>query len=297
MAVNQGTPWCAGRLDEAAGPHRLLFGRMYEDAEIECAAFRGKQYVFCIASAGDTAFRLSQEHDVVACDINPAQLAYAEGRLRGSEIEMGDAERAMNFARHFMPLVGWRRKTLQEFLSLSDVEEQTSFWQKRLDTQRFRAGFDALLSRPVLRSIYSPRLLSILPSRFGAIMRSRLAQGFSRHPNSANPYARMLLLGEKDGEARLRAAHVRLVLDDAASFLETCPRRSFDAFALSNILDGVSDGYRARLCRAVRSAATEDAVIVLRSFAEPPPGMAQNIADSDRSLLWGIVVARSAQEF
>ena len=57
---------------------------MYEDAEIERVAFHGKGRVFSIASAGATALRLADQHEVVACDINPAQLAYAERRAAGA---------------------------------------------------------------------------------------------------------------------------------------------------------------------------------------------------------------------
>ena len=74
------TAWQTGRLGASRGPQRLLFGQMYEDAEIERVAFRGKSRVFSIASAGATALRLADQHEVVACDINPAQLAYAERR-------------------------------------------------------------------------------------------------------------------------------------------------------------------------------------------------------------------------
>jgi hypothetical protein len=81
--VKPETAWTAGRLGPFHGPLRLLFGQMYEDAEIEREAFAGKDRVFCIASAGSTARRLADEHDVVACDINPVQLAYAERRARG----------------------------------------------------------------------------------------------------------------------------------------------------------------------------------------------------------------------
>ena len=291
------TAWQAGRLHSAKGPNRLLFGHMYEDAAVERAAFAGKGNVFCIASAGSTALSLADEHEVVACDINSAQLAYAERRARGGAAEMGDAERAMSFARVFMPLVGWRAEVVRDFLALADLPQQMTFWHEHLDTRRFRAGFDALLSRAILRAAYAPRFLSFLPSGFGAVMRQRLERGFARHANAFNPYAAALLLGKSTDEPLPRLAHIRFALGDAASFLESCAPRSFDAFALSNILDGAELSYRSRLFRAVRRAATDDAVVVLRSFAEPPPELETNQAESDRSMLWGAVDIRSAQAF
>jgi hypothetical protein len=266
---------------------------MYEDAEIDSEVFSGKGRVFCIASAGDTARRLADEHDVVACDINPAQLAYAKRRAAGGPPETGDAERAMSAARTFMPLVGWTRERLCAFLALSDLTEQVAFWQQHLDTRRFRAGLNLLMTRTILRAVYAPQLLSSLPPDFGRVLHKRLECGWSRHPNARNPYARALLLGiSGDDQLPRTSQNIRFVEGDAASWLEACPPHSFDAFSLSNILDGAEPAYRTRLTRAVRRAATDGAVVVLRSFAEPQPGLEHNRAECDRSLLWGIVDVR-----
>lgn len=291
------TAWQSGRLHSTRGPHRLLFGRMYEDAEIERAAFEGKRRVFCIASAGDTALRLADRHEVVACDINPAQLAYVQRRAAGAPRETGDAERAMNFFRAFAPLVGWRKSLVRAFLELSDTAEQMSFWRDQLDTRRFRAAFDALMSRGALRAVYQPRLLTVLPPGFGAVLRKRMERAFANHPNAENPYARALLLGESAVEPAPATKNIRFVPGDAASCLESSPADSFDAFTLSNILDGAEPAYRARLSEAVRRAASEDAMVILRSFAEPPPDLAANHAHRDRSLLWGVVDIRQGQTF
>jgi S-adenosylmethionine:diacylglycerol 3-amino-3-carboxypropyl transferase len=270
---------------------------MYEDVEIERAAFEGKRRVFCIASAGDTALKLAETHEVVACDINPTQLAYAQRRAGGAPPEAGDAERAMNFLRTFMPLVGWRRERLHTFLNLCDVAEQMSFWRDHLDTRRFRAAFDALMSPAILRATYQSQLLTVLPPKFGSVLRKRLERTFANHPNATNPYAKALLLGESELEPVSKFPNIRFVQADAASCLESSPAHSFDAFTLSNILDGAEPSYRTRLTQAIRHAATEDAVVVLRSFGEPPPDLTTNQAHLDRSTLWGVVDIREAISF
>lgn len=279
------------------GPFRLLFGQMYEDVEIECAAFSAAERVFCIASAGDTAIRLAGRHEVVACDLNPIQLQYARARVCGARPRMGDAERLIEMVRTLAPLAGWRTSVLEEFLKMRNLSAQTVYWQEHLDTPLFRLGCDTLLSRIALRAIYSAMFLHVLPPHFGRVIRRRLARGFSFHENAWNPYARMLLLGELMDLPLEHAARIEFVHNDAASYLESCPTGSFDGLSLSNIMDGASPAYRARLACAVQHAASRRAVVVWRSFAEPRILAGTNLAEDDRSLLWGIVDVRPARDF
>jgi len=291
------TVWERGRFDGRVGPSEVLFGRMYEDASIELDTFRPGSRVFCIASAGCTAMKLAPHHEVVAVDINPVQLAYANRRFDGDLGFRGKAERVMDFARFFGPLAGWWPLRVRAFLGLDDPIEQMEYWQRQLNTWRFRTAVDALFSVTTLRSVYAPRFLDFLPKRLGAVMRGRMERCFGRHPNRSNPYARSLLLGELSSDPPPpEAKHIRLVHADAASFLESEPPGSFDAFTLSNILDGVDDAYRQRLFAAMKRAATPEAATVLRSFGDASINSPANRAADDRAMLWGSVLVRPADE-
>lgn len=287
------TVWERGRLDARVGPRQVLFGRMYEDAQIELDAFESRNRVFCIASAGCTAMKLAPRHEVVAVDINPIQLAYAQRRIDGDPGFRGRAERIMDFLRFFAPLAGWWPSRVRAFVDLDDPEAQMSFWNRELDTWRFRKGIDLLFSVTALRSVYSPRLLQFLPKRLGAVMRGRMERCFARHPNRTNPYARSLLLGELSAEPPPpEAKDIRLVQADAADYLEQQSPGSFDAFSLSNILDGVDEAYRQRLFAAVKRAAAPGALTVVRSFGQAEVRSPWNRAEEDRSMLWGSVLVR-----
>ena len=288
--MNPATPWKSGRFDLRGGPQKILFGRMYEDTAIEVAAFAPGSRVFCIASAGCTAMRLAEQHEVTAVDINPVQLAYAQARVAGAPPRVGSAERIVSMGRTLLAPFGWRRATLAKFLALEQPAAQIRFWQQHLDTRGFRVATDTLFSVKRLRSVYAAPFLAFLPDRFGCVMRARLARCFATHANRTNIYAHALLGGDVvDQPAPPQAAAIRFACADAAAHLEGCPRGSFAGFTLSNILDGASSAYRARLFAAVKRAATPKAMVVLRSFAEPAAPTATNLAARDRSILWGIV--------
>lgn len=280
------TPWQSGRLGPGSG-QRLLFGQMFEDPALELDAFRHRDRIFCIASAGDIALALAPHHDVVACDINAMQLAYAQRRLLGAPRETGDADRLLTLARRARPLIGWGDELLRRFLSLTHGSDQVSYWRHHLDTWRFRTGLTVLLSRFALAFTYRHSLRRALPRDFSQVLHDRLERGFSRHPNASNPFARALLLGEP-APSLPPAPAVTLVHADAAAYLEACSPGSFDGFTLSNILDGADAAYRRRLVQAVRHAASKDALVLTRSFAEPLSTL-DNHAPQDRALLWGAI--------
>lgn len=294
-------PW--RRSPFRAASNRIAFGQTYEDCAIELRAFKAHSRVFAIAGAGSTARALAAAgHDVTAVDINPQQLAYAQSRTAGPA-QAGTAERLLAFGRSMARLAGWSRGRLAEFLSLSDCQEQTEFWDRWLDTRPWRAAVDTLLSPPLLALGYAGPFVRSLPRDFGRIIRERLRRGWATHANRSNPYAASLLLGTPTAEpwpsskSGPPAYPIRFACADAAEFLENSPPSAFDAFALSNIGDGASAESMHRLQLAVEHAAAPDAVIVWRTFLEPCSNTAMNLAAKDRSLLWGALnVCRVADD-
>ena len=267
---------------------------MYEDPAIELEAFAPYSRVFCIASAGCTARTLSAAgHNVTAIDINPRQILYAKARAAGAPIREAAAERLLSRARTLLPLLSWTESRRREFLSLRDPSDQLRYWHRTLDSNRWRAAIDTLLSASLLRLAYASPFLTALPRDFGAHVRARLARTWANHANHSNPYAWRLLLGEVSGDAPFAAEPptppIQFVCADAVAYLEASDAASFDAFSLSNIADGAPPSYVQRLYSAVKHAAAPDASIVIRSFAEPTTAAENNRAARDRSLLWGVV--------
>ena len=120
---------------------------------------------------------------------------------------------------------------------------------------------------------------------------------FGRHSNRHNPYARMLLLGKPIPDISTMCPNqIRLATADAADFLERQAAGRFNAFSLSNILDGTDAAYAERLFRALGHAASSDALVVLRSFREPGSDLSDNRAADDRSMLWGTVSVWTAAD-
>lgn len=276
---------------------RILFGQMYEDVALEMKAFTGYRRVFCIASAGCSAIAMAAEHEVTAVDINPDQLAYAEARAAGSPIQIGRAERAMSAGRRLVRMAGWTPKRLERFVRLSSCEEQLRFWKSHLDRRLFRLLFDTSLAAALIAVRRLTPANSRVPQHgLGGVMRRRLERSLGRFPNAQNPYARRLFLGDERGTQPATAA-VSFKCADAAAFLESCPAGSFDAFSLSNILDGATVRYEQRLKAAVTWAASPNAVVILRSLREPQTENEKQVAAEDRAMIWGSIFRGPVNSF
>lgn len=272
----------------AWGSGRLLFGRMYEDVSVELEVMPENGRIFCVASAGCTALALARSgRAVTAVDVNPAQVEYVRARAGGAPPRDGTVDRLLSALRALAPLAGWTPVLIRRFVALDETAEQLAFWRSRLDTRRFRAALATVLRPLTLRSIYAGELVASLPARFDTVLRRRLERGFGTHANRTNPYVRQLLLGERALEAG--PADVAVHCADAAAFLEAVPLASFDGLSLSNVLDGATPAYCARLAAAASRAAAPGAVIVVRTLAEPASPEEDAWAVRDRSFLWGAI--------
>jgi len=288
MPEKSSTPWRGGPF--RAQRNGLIFGQMYEDSRIELRAFKSQSRVFCIASAGCTARALAAGgHHVTAVDINPLQLSYASSRAAGAPPQKGTADRMMALGRWLAGVAGWTRTKLKAFLDLSDTAQQLEYWDAELDTTILRTLVDSLLAPQSLRLRYADPFIDAVPTNFGLRLRQRLRLGWAHHLNRSNPYAASLLLGALPVDPGTPSAPIRFICADAAEFLESCPSSQFDAFTLSNIGDGADQNYLRRLRSAISHAAPPGAIVVTRSFSDPPSSTGPNRALEDRSLLWGVV--------
>jgi S-adenosylmethionine:diacylglycerol 3-amino-3-carboxypropyl transferase len=288
LQTHESTQWLPGAF--RTFPRQLAFGETYEDPAIELQAMAPRSRVFSIAGAGYTAQALAGAgHRVTAVDISPAQLDYARARIAGGPARAGAAERLLGAGRHLAALCGWTRRKLDIFLELASSSEQVDYWDRELDTLKWRALVDTLLAPRILRLCYRGPFVRSLPSGFGPIIRRRLRRGWASHLNRFNPFAALLLVGKPLPVAAPTASPIRFVLADAAEFLEGCAPGSFDAFTLSNIGDGASSAYMRRLHAAVERAAAPEAIVISRSFGEPADSVGTNLAAIDRAMLWGTV--------
>ena len=111
----------------------VRYANCWEDADILCAALNptpGKR-ILSIASAGDNAFALAADGaEIVACDLNPAQIACAE--LKAAAIRLLDYRSVLDFL-GIQDAAGGSRTRIYETLRSELPSAYRSFWDTRKD--------------------------------------------------------------------------------------------------------------------------------------------------------------------
>jgi len=295
MTVPASTPWAGGRFDGRTGPPRLLFGRTFEDSGIERLLFPTTGRVLCIASAGDTPRALATVgREVIAVDINPAQIDETRRRLAGRPARHGAADRLLVLGRAALVPLGWRPARVAAFCQLDHPDEQRRAWND-LASRSVRTVVRAGLSPRMLRLAYGDTFASTVPPRFGDELLDRIGRRIESCANRDNPWLSLLLTGTWTAPEPPRpAAPVDLRTGDVADVLEHLPMGSLDGISLSNVLDGPDRSYADRLLAVAQRAGRPGAPIIVRSFLETHDIEARRLADADRSLLWGAITVHRA---
>lgn len=291
-------PW---RTAGAGGDRqRVLFGVSYEDERIELDAFAGARRVCLVATSGEVVAACADAgHEVVAVDLNPAQLDYARQRIAGGPTRRGSAQLVMDTVRQGLTAVApaWRSRHLVQHLLHDDGPAARKHWDETLDSRAFRAVLKASL-KPGLRLgvIARPELFGFLPPRFHDVIRERVADGLARHGMAGNRFAWRLLAGRELPGWHLPTVDADAItwqVADIATHLESVPAGSYDGVSLSNVVDGLPNAFARRLLVAARHAVRKGGPIIWRTFSNPGlPG--PGLAGDDAAMVWGQVQVEAA---
>ncbi|MGO1974144.1 MAG: hypothetical protein ACTH2Q_14410 [Propionibacteriaceae bacterium] len=279
---------------------RILFGVSYEDERIELDAFADASRVCLVATSGEVVAACAAAGlDVVAVDLNQAQLDYARERVAGGSTRRGSAQLVMDTLRQGLTAVApaWRPRHLVPHLLHDDGPAARKHWDETLDSRAFRAVLKASL-QPGLRLgvIARPELFGFLPPRFHRVIRQRMADGLERHGMAGNRFAWRLLAGRELPGWQLPAVDADALtwqVADMAAHLETVPAGSYDGVSLSNVVDGMPNHFARRLLVAARHAVKRGGPIVWRTFSNPGLPGAGRVAD-EAAMVWGQVQVEAA---
>jgi S-adenosylmethionine-diacylglycerol 3-amino-3-carboxypropyl transferase len=273
----------------------LKFAVVREDPALEARliARLDAKAVVLVASGGCTALSLSRLHpalEVVAFDLNSAQLAHVEdkraaaaaGDLARLNVEDDRAE-GLNQKGAFEGLFRVLRGFLEEFVTTR--EEIASVFSGALDERTrlarleewFRspywpAAFGTTFNDAFLVAMFGPEAIQhAAPGSYPAYFQSAFERGLSRADASRNPFLQHILLGfyRRDdappyvyvgGASSKRPTLVR------GSLLDVEDLARFELFSLSNVFDWSTDGLVEEWARTLARHARPGSAILIRQL-------------------------------
>ncbi|MBC7922491.1 MAG: DUF3419 family protein [Ferruginibacter sp.] len=338
--------WQKGNLGQSSGrrtqpppPPAIVFGQVREDPLPELLALREMSHpraVFCVASGGCTAFALllAGSPSVVACDINPAQIALVELKkavlaipdpatvrraffesaidaharvadalseevrifwranaslLKDGLHHSGLVDRKLRLAIQLFYALVHSHVTTKRMLGFDTLATQRAFFNRVWRSRRWKACFQLLTNRRLLRLVYGKEVLDALPANFAGEIQRQVEEALVHSVSIANPYLWQTFLPGIFPPAsafpdylqdlslhRIRPSLPNLILrtGDAAQTIRESTV-SFDLYALSNLLELVSPAYAEALAETIAQRANPGALIFLRFIFTPPAAVVQ----------------------
>jgi S-adenosylmethionine-diacylglycerol 3-amino-3-carboxypropyl transferase len=190
------------------------------------------------------------------------------------------------------------RSRMMRLLNLSDRGQQEAEWNRSIDTWRWRLALRVVFNSRLLRFAYGSSILARLPSHPADAIDEQFHAAATGSPARHNPALWLMFTGAFPPESedalplylrtsefeqtRNRLNALKTTHAEACEFLSAQPRASFDALALSNILELVSVEDARELSAAIAHAAKPGGVIVTRAiFPSVAPRLEANELSED----------------
>ena len=294
--------------------------------ELKCAAIRALDTNAAIAFLGGQpmpALRRRRLYGVLAPMLTDGARAYWDRRAQAIEagaLRSGRSERFIALVASVAARMVVRSGGVPALLEARSLDEQREVFARRWAGWRWRGLFALLLNRWTFSRAYHPsffehvenpsfarhfrglaeRTLSKLPTRDNYFLHEMLTGTYPVHePEGTPPY----LTPQGTGRAQAAAQTLSLVDGSFTEYLRSCPARSIDGFALSNIAEWLDDRGIDALFGEVARTATLGARVVFRNFVgwtEVPErwrrviverrGYGERLIQRDRSLVQRRVV-------
>jgi S-adenosylmethionine-diacylglycerol 3-amino-3-carboxypropyl transferase len=294
--------------------------------ELKCAAVRGLDTSVAIAFLGAQpmpAIRRRRLYDILAPMLTDAARAYWDGQRRWIErgvLRAGRSERFIALVAAVAGRLVVRGGGVVAMLGAPSLGIQREIFARSWRGWRWRTLFSLLLNRWTFSRAYHPaffahvenpsfarhfrelaeRALTELPVRDNYFLHEILTGRYPVHePDGVPPYL------TRQGTARAADAPQTLSLVDGSltEYLRSCPPRSIDGFALSNIAEWLDERSIDALFTEVARTAKIGARVVFRNFVgwtDIPerwrttilerPGYGERLFQRDRSLVQRRVV-------